>query len=220
METKLSLERREGAGKGVARKLRQAGRVPGVVYGGGEETVMVSLEAQAALHLFQSISVENTVIDLEIGGGAPEQALVREIQTHPYRTELIHVDFIRIQRGVTIEVQIPLHLIGTPEGVRAEGGILEHIVHDIPVKCIPSKIPEFIEVEVLDLAIGDGLRGKDLIMPEGVESLLDPERTVCQVSAPRVIEEEVEVEDEVEGEVEGEPGEAPAEGSDSEESSD
>ena len=223
MEAKLNLEPRERAGKGVARKLRRAGRVPGVVYGGDGDAVMVSMESREAINLFQNISVENTILELDLEGDST-QALVREIQTHPHRTELIHVDFMRITAGVAIEVSVPLHLIGIPQGVRSEGGMLDQIFHDVPVKCIPSAIPEVIEVDVSHLEIGDALRAKDLTMPPDVENLLDPERTICLVSAPRAEEEEETDEDALEGVVaEGEEApeaEAAADDAEPEESDD
>ncbi|MCY3546584.1 MAG: 50S ribosomal protein L25 [Gemmatimonadetes bacterium] len=202
MEAKLNLLTRDESGKGVARKLRRAGRVPGVIYGGGGEPVMVSMEARETLQLFQSIPVDNTILNLSLDGEAsPEQALVREVQAHPYRTELLHVDFIRVRRGVPIEVHVPVHLMGLPDGVRNEGGILEQVAHDIIVKCVPALIPEGIEVDVTGLGIGDVLRAGDVVMPEGVENLVDPERMICGVSAARLAEE---LEDEEEG-VEAEP---------------
>ncbi len=204
MEAKLNLLRRGESGKGAARKLRRAGRVPGVIYGGGDEPVMVSMEARETLQLFQSIPVDNTILNLSLDGEASrEQALVREVQVHPYRTELLHVDFIRVQRGVPIEVHVPVHLMGLPDGVRNEGGVLEHVAHDITVKCIPSLIPEAIEVDVTGLGIGDVLRAGDLAMPEGVENLVDPERMICGVAAARLTPEELEEEEEG---VEAEPG--------------
>ena len=114
---------------------------------------------------------------------------------HPYRTELLHVDFIRIRRGVPIEVQVPIHLEGLPDGVRNEGGILDQVAHDIAVKCIPSLIPEAIEIDVTGLGVGDVLRAGDIEMPEGVENLVDPERMICGVGAARVVlpEDEEEV---------------------------
>lgn len=196
MQTTLNLESRRKAGKGVARKLRRRGRVPGVIYGGGQLPALVHMEAQAALHLFRSISVENTILNLSVDGSEPERALVREIQTHPYRPDLLHVDFMRIQRGVAIEVQVPIRLAGVPAGVRNEGGLLDQVVHDLPVKCVPSKIPEVIEVDVTELAVGDVIRAGDIEMPEDVESLADPGRTICGVAAPRVAEEEAEEDEE------------------------
>ncbi len=185
MQTTLKLASRQGVGKGVARKLRRAGRVPGVIYGGGGDTVLVSMEATEAFNLFQSISVDNTILNLSVDGEGEERVLIREIQTHPFRPELLHVDFIRIRRGVVIEVQVPIQLVGVPSGVRG-GGILEQVIHDMPVKCVPSAIPESIRATVTDLGIGDVLRSGDLEMPEGVENMLDPERTICGVAAPRV----------------------------------
>lgn len=199
MEAKLNLRRRGRAGKGTARKLRRAGRVPGVIYGGGDDTVMVSMEARETLQLFQSIPVDNTILHLSLDDDATsERALVREVQVHPYRTELLHVDFLRIRRGVPIEVQVPIHLEGLPDGVRNEGGILDQVAHDIAVKCIPSLIPEAIEIDVTGLGVGDVLRAGDIEMPEGVENLVDPERMICGVGAARVVlpedeEEEAEV---------------------------
>lgn len=190
MQTTLNLESRRQAGKGVARKLRRRGRVPGVIYGGGQLPALVHMEAQAALHLFRSISVENTILNLSVDDGEPERALVREIQTHPCRPELLHVDFLRIRRGVAIEVQVPVRLTGVPAGVRNEGGLLDQVVHDLPVKCVPSKIPEVIEVDVTELTVGDVIRAGDIEMPDDVESLADPGRTICAVAAPRVADEE------------------------------
>lgn len=204
MEAKLNLLTRGDSGKGAARKLRRAGRVPGVIYGGGDEPVMVSMEARETLQLFQSIPVDNTILNLSLDGEAgPEQALVREVQVHPYRTELLHVDFIRVRRGVPIEVHVPVHLMGLPDGVRNDGGILEQVAHDIIVKCVPSLIPEAIEVDVTGFGIGDVLRAGDVVMPEGVENLVDPERMICGVSAARLAPQELE--DEEEG-IEAEPG--------------
>lgn len=97
MEAKLNLETRKQAGKGVARRLRRAGRVPGVIYGGGGETVLVSMKAREAVNLLQSISLDDTVLTLNLDGGASEQAVVQDVQAHPYRTELLHVDFLRVQ---------------------------------------------------------------------------------------------------------------------------
>lgn len=211
MEATLNLRTRRDSGKGVARKLRRAGRVPGVIYGGGEEPVPVSMEAREALLLFQSISVENTILNLMVEDRDAERALVREVQVHPYRTTLLHVDFMRVRRGVAIEVQVPVHMAGVPAGAR-EGGVLEHILHDITVKCVPSRIPESIEVDVSHLDLGDVLRVADLEMPEGVENLTDPQQAVCSVSVPRgpELEEEEEVVEEAAAE-EGAPEEDAAE---------
>ncbi len=203
----LSATRREDRGKGSARKLRAAGRIPAVVYGKDMDALTVSLDAREAEHLFHGISVENTILDLRIGDdGDSMQTLVREIQTHPFRPTILHVDFLRIQEGVEVEVEVPIELVGTPTGVRLNGGVLEQIVHEVEVRCIPSKIPEVFELDITPLEIGDALHVSDLTLGEGVELLIDPTQTVCLVSAPRVLEEEeaAEVEEGAEPAIVGE----------------
>jgi large subunit ribosomal protein L25 len=188
----LNATKRDGAGKGVARKLRQGGRVPAVMYGKDMEPLHLSIDAMEAGHLFHAISTDNTIVDLVVEGEKEAfPTLVREIQAHPHKNELVHVDFLRIQKGVAVEVEVPVELVGTPVGVKLHGGVLEHLVHEVPVKCIPSLIPEFIEVDVSRLDLDDAIHLTQLTFPEGVELLLDDDRTVCIVAAPRAVVEEV-----------------------------
>jgi large subunit ribosomal protein L25 len=201
----LTASKREAGGKGAARKLRREGRVPAVLYGKDMDSVTLSLDAMEVEHLFQAISVENTIVELQIEGGESHQTLVREIQSHPFRYELVHIDFLRIQSDVEVDVEVPVELVGTPVGVKQHGGVLEQIIHELPVRCLPSFIPERIEVDVSALDIEDSLHLEDIQLPEGVEATIDPERTLCLVSAPRAAIEEG-AEEGAEGE---EPGEAP-----------
>lgn len=197
----LNATKRDGAGKGVARKLRHGGRVPAVMYGKDMEPLHLSIDAMAAVHLFQAISTDNTIVDLVVEGEEePIPTLVREIQAHPHKNELVHVDFLRIQKGVAVEVEVPVELIGIPVGVKRDGGVLEHLVHEVPVKCIPSLIPESIKVDVSGLQIDDAIHLTELQFPEGVELLVADDRTVCIISAPRAVVEETAVEDEAGGE--------------------
>jgi len=187
----LNATKRDGAGKGVARKLRHGGRVPAVMYGKDMEPVHLSIDAMEASHLFHAISTDNTIVSLVVDGEKePFETLVREIQAHPHKNELVHVDFLRIQKGVAVEVEVPVELMGTPVGVKRDGGVLEHLVHEVPVKCIPSLIPESIQVDVSGLEIEDAIHLTQLQFPEGVELLLDDDRTVCIVAAPRAVAEE------------------------------
>jgi large subunit ribosomal protein L25 len=182
----LKAEKREAGGKGAARKLRQAGRVPGILYGKDLDNVPISLDAMEVEHLFQSISTENTLVQLDIKGvKGKHETLVREIQSHPFKNELLHVDFMRVQKGVAVDLEVPVHLVGVPVGVRMHGGVLEQIIHEVPVRCIPSKIPESFEVDVSELDVEAALHVSDLTLDEGVEFTIDPERTLCQVVAPR-----------------------------------
>ena len=209
MTITLKAQKREGTGKGVARKLRQEGRVPAVLYGRELGTMHLSLDTHEVENLFHSISTENTIVGLKVEGvGELFQTLVREIQSHPFKSSLIHVDFLRIQAGVAVDVEVPLRLIGDPIGVKNSGGVLEQVLNELPVKCIPSKIPEFIEVDVSELDINDSLHVYDLELEEGINITVDEERTICAVAIPKVVEEAVVEEDEL---LEGDEGEIPDE---------
>ena len=208
----LKAQKRAGTGKGVARKLRQDGRVPAVLYGRELESMHLSVDEHDADHLFRSISVDNTIVTLEVEGEKqPFDTLVREIQMHPWRSSMLHVDFLRIQAGVEVDLEVPIHLEGVPNGVRLEGGVLEQIIHDLPIRCIPSKIPESFVLDVSGLDVNDSLHVSDIVLEEGVEVRIESDRTVCSVAVPRV-EEAAEVEAE-EGvpQLVGEEGEAEAE---------
>jgi len=192
MSVTLKAQKREGTGKGVARKLRQSGRVPAVLYGRELGTMHLSLDTHEAENLFHSISTENTIVGLKVEGVGEEfQTLVREIQSHPSRSTLTHVDFLRIQAGVAVDVEVPLRLIGDPVGVRNSGGVLEQVLNELPVKCIPSKIPELIEVDVSELDINESLHVYDLQLGEEVAITIDEGRTICAVAIPKVVEETV-----------------------------
>ncbi len=215
----LPAQKREGTGKGVARKLRAAGRVPAVLYGRELEPVHLSLDTREAEQLFHSISVDNTIVDLAVEGEEKAyQTLIREIQVHPLRQLLIHVDFLRIQEGITVDVNVPVQLLGIPEGVKNSGGVLEQIIHDLPVRCIPSKIPQSIDIDVTHLDVNESLHVYDIEFEEGVEVTVEQKRTLCSVAIPKVIEEPEEEEELLEGEeLEGEEledGAPAAEGSD------
>ena len=207
-DTTLNAQKRDDKAKGAARKLRQQGSVPAVLYGRELDSVHLSVDAHEVEHLFHSISVDNTIVKLAVDGDSePYETLIREIQTHPWRASLLHIDFLRIQKGVAVDVDVPLRLLGVPLGVKSEGGVLEQVIHDIPVRCIPSKIPAAIEVDVSELNLNEALHVSDIALEEGVEIRIAEERTICSVAIPKIIEEEVEEEELAEGELpEGEEG--------------
>ena len=195
----LTAQKREGTGKGVARQLRQNGRVPAVLYGRDLESMHLSLDVREAEHLFYAISVDNTIVDLKVDGEKEAYpTLVREIQTHPWKATLLHVDFLRIQKGVAVDVDVPVHLVGVPVGVKLSGGNLEQIVHDLPVRCIPSKIPESIEIDVSELDLGEVLHISDIKLDDDIEVRIAPEQTLCSVAHPSAEEEVVVDEEELE----------------------
>jgi large subunit ribosomal protein L25 len=208
----LNAKKRDSSGKGVARTLRRAGRVPAVLYGRELEAIHLSVDAHEAERLFHSISVDNTIVDLAVEGEKkPYLTLVREIQTHPWRPQLLHVDFLRIQEGVAVDLEVPIKLTGVPAGVRLGGGVLEQMIHDLPIRCEPSKIPESIELDVSNMEVNASLRVADLVLPEGVEVRVPGDRTVCSVAIPKIVEEVVTAVPTLEGAVPAEGG-APAEG--------
>ena len=186
----LAAQKREGTGKGVARKLRQVGRVPAVLYGRDLEALHISVDAREADQLFRSISVDNTIVDLKVEGDkAPYETLVREIQMHPWRGSMLHVDFLRIQAGVEVDLDVPVHIEGVPVGVRLNGGVLEQIIHEVPVRCIPSKIPDSFSLDVTALDLNQSLHVSDIPLEEGIEIRMPGDQTICMVAVPRVAEE-------------------------------
>ena len=197
----LSAELRSDRGKGVARKLRASGRVPGVVYGHGREPQSLSLVARDLDKLLSQIAAGSTVIELTLGR-ATTKTLIREIQRHPFKKQILHIDFMELVAGEKVIVDIPLVFVGVPEGVRLSGALLEQIVHSIEVNVDPSNIPNHIDVDVTNLAMGHSLHVRDLKLPEGLEVLTDEDTTICAVIAPRAV-----VEEKAEGEGEAAVGE-------------
>ena len=182
----LGAQPRANRGKGVSRKLRSSGRIPAVVYGHGETTRSLTVDARELERLFSHIQRASTVINLKIEGESELKALVREVQSHPSRGTILHVDFYQIHAGERITVEVPIHLIGTPAGVRA-GGILQHSLNELEIECLADQIPEEIRIDVAGLQIGDSLHVSDITLPEGVESLVDGDRSICSVIPPTVV---------------------------------
>ena len=191
----LSAEARTETGKGVARKLRAAGRVPAVVYGHAREAQALSLQTRELEKLLSSISTGSTVVELSLGS-ATTKTLIREVQRHPFKKQILHVDFQELVAGEKVTVDVPLVFVGTPEGVRLSGALLEQILHSIQVLVDPANIPNHIDVDVTSLAMGHSLHVSELSLPAGLEVLTDEDATVCAVVAPRAVVEETPAEGE------------------------
>ncbi len=191
----LKAEPRDGSGTGPARQLRREGYIPGVVYGHGRETSAVKVSAHELELLLGSISASSTVIGLQVGGRKPNQVLIREIQRHPFRADILHVDFFQIREGEKIRVQVPLRLLGTPAGVEA-GGVIQQNRHELTVESLPGELPEALELDVSALEVGDSLHVSD-VEAGGVTIMDELNITVCTVLPPtvlKVVEEEEEEE--------------------------
>jgi large subunit ribosomal protein L25 len=207
-ENSLSAESREGVGKGVTRKLRAAGRIPGVVYGKKREAESIHLDPHALENLLKKSGI-NTLIDLSVGGRT-DTVLVKELQRHPVKGAFWHVDFYQVDLTQKIEVSVPLHFTGKARGVEF-GGILDHPLREIEIECLPRAIPEFIEVDVSALEVGQSIHVSDLVLPEGIEVFTDGALPVASVVLPAAEVEEAAAEAAVEGEAAPAEG-APAEG--------
>jgi large subunit ribosomal protein L25 len=195
----LQAKPRTETGKGAARTLRRQGYIPGVIYGHGEETRACQVESKQVEKLLMAGSYESTVIDLKLEDGATSSVLIREVQVHPYRSEVLHIDFLTVRKGEKVKLEVPVRLVGLAPGVK-EGGIMEHLRHDVEVRCIPSKIPEALDLEISEMNIGDSVTVADLQVPEDVEVLTDAAATIASIVPPAVIKVEEEVVEEVEEE--------------------
>jgi large subunit ribosomal protein L25 len=205
-EYKLAAENRSDAGKGAARRLRATGRVPAVLYGHGTKPQHLSVDARQFGQALRTDAGVNVLISLEVGRDN-HLALAKEIQRHPVKGHLIHVDFIQVRRGEKVHVQVPVHLVGEAPGVR-EGGIADQDLYQLNVEAEVTAVPEAVEADVSGLGIGDVLRVGDLKAPEGAIILDDAEASVVSVVAPAVEPEPEEAEEAEEGEVAAEGAEA------------
>ncbi len=185
----FTAESRSDTGKGVARKLRAAGRIPGVIYGHARAPQPLSLNTRDFVHLLEKVSYATTVFELDLAG-TTSNALIREIQRHPYRKEILHVDFQELVAGEKVTVRVPIAYVGASIGVK-EGGIIDQIMHELEIHVDPMQIPNHLDVDITNLGIGRSLHVSDLQMPEGIEVLDDENATVCTCAAPKAAEETV-----------------------------
>jgi len=198
----LRAQSRATKGKGAARSLRRTGVVPAVIYGHGREPEAVQVEAPALGRLLLGISAQSTIVDVTVDDREPVKALIREIQRHPLRAEnILHLDLYEVRADQPVTVEVPVHLVGTPEGVRNHGGVLDQVLYSLTLRVLPSEIPTSVDVDVTALDIGQSLHVSDISVASGtIED--DAGQTICVVQAPRA--EEVV------------PGAAPAEGTSTE----
>lgn len=189
----FSATTRTDSGTGNARKLRRAGQVPAVIYGHGRDPQSLALDAREFGKLLDRIAYSNTVIELAVDG-EPAMTLIRDIQRHPFRAEILHVDFQQLVAGEKVTVSVPLVFIGIPDGVRNSGGILDQVMHEVSIHVDPSLIPNHLDVDVTNLAIGHSFHVGELTLPAGVEVLDEDDATICVVTAPKTVVEEVPAE--------------------------
>lgn len=182
----LSATARTTSGKGAARTLRREGRIPAVIYGHAREAQAIAIDERELGRMLGHVT-GSTVIELTIDGKA-SRTLIREIQRHPVRRNVIHVDFQELVAGEKVTVDVPIIYRGTPAGVR-DGGILDQVMHELTISADPSNIPDHIDVDVSGLTIGHSLHVSDLSLPANIEVLDDADATVAVVSAPKTVTE-------------------------------
>jgi large subunit ribosomal protein L25 len=186
---KFSAVPRSDVGTGNARKLRRSGQVPAVIYGHGREPQSLALNTRDFDKLLSTISYASTVVELDVNGTVA-LTLIRDIQRHPFKKDVLHVDFQELVAGEKVTVSVPIVFVGVPDGVRNSGGILDQVMHEVEILVDPSAIPNHIDLDVTALTIGHGLHVRDLALPEGVEAMDDGDATICVVTAPKAQVEE------------------------------
>lgn len=184
-EITLSAEKREKVGKQISKQMRRMGKVPGVFYMHGEDSIPVAVDAK---QLFNAIRTEGTIVDLNFDGGDKRKCVIREIQWDPIYVRPIHVDLMGIKLTEKIEVEVPIHLSGAPVGVKLHGGILQQIIRELPIECLPTDIPEHIDIDVTHLEIGQNIRVENLKLDK-IKILLEPSQTIAVVVPPRLAAE-------------------------------
>jgi large subunit ribosomal protein L25 len=199
----IKAEKREGRGKNDSRRLRAEGKIPVVVYGGEGESVAAVATLSDLAAILRSDSGQNTVFSLDMSGEGTGDVMFQDRQIDPLHGRLVHADLKRLKKGEKIEVTVSIHLVGEPIGVKEDGAMLEHQMREIKVLCEPANIPEFIEVNVADLNVGDAVHVSDISVPDTIEIHESPDALVASVS---LVKEEVEpeVEEATEPEVIGE----------------
>jgi len=177
---------RDKTGKGAARQARFAKQVPAVLYGHGRPTQPLMVDALSLEKALSGIEPASTLIELTVDGKM-SRTLIREIQRHPIRPDIIHVDFYEIHAHEKITLEVPVHLVGTPDGVRNAGGVLDQVLREVKIEVLPEHIPDRVELDVTNLKIGDSLHVRDLSIPNAV-ILNGPDLTIATVVPPRAEE--------------------------------
>ncbi|MEP5764840.1 MAG: 50S ribosomal protein L25/general stress protein Ctc [Halieaceae bacterium] len=210
----LTAEVREDMGKGASRRLRRlADQIPAILYGGEKAPTALTLIRKDLEHALENEAFYSQVLTLKVGK-KKEKAILKDLQRHPAKELVMHADFLRVRDDVAIKVNVQIHFLNEEDchGVKNEGGMIQHAATEVEILCLPGDMPEYLEVDMLELNIGDNVHLSDIKLPQGVESVAlshgeDHDLMVASVLAPKVAEEEDELLEAAEGEGEGE-GEA------------
>ena len=197
----LQAKGREDTGKGASRRLRRlAGEVPAIVYGGKKDPTKIALTHKDVAKALENEAFFSSIISLDIEG-ASEDVIIKDIQRHPAKKLVLHMDFFRVSKTTVLQTKVPLHFINedTCPGVKLGGGIVAHTMTDIEIQCLPKNLPEFIEVDMAEVDLGDIVHISDIVLPEGVESVAlnlgaDHDLSVATINKPKAVEVEEDTE--------------------------
>lgn len=193
----LSAQLRDTTGKAAARRMRHSGLVPGVIYGAGKESAMITLNHDSILHALEQEAFHSHILDIKLDNGKSESVVLKDVQRHVYKPKIVHVDFLRVSATEKLTMHVPLHFIGEEEaaGVK-EGGVISKLMTDLEIKCLPKDLPEYIEVNVTDLALEHSVHLSDIKLPKGVELLHaadeEHDHPVISIHMPRVSKADLE----------------------------
>ena len=188
-QQKLSAQTRSIVGRSAVNQIKAQGLVPACIYGGHDKPVNLTLNKREISNLLAHATSEHVLVDLEIADGGKTSsrlALIQEVQHHPLRRDVLHVDFHAVRADEKLHAEIPVEPFGEPAGVKNFGGILEIALHSLEVECLPKDLPELIRIDVSGLNVGEAIHVKDIALPEGVSVRADGDLTVVRVAAPKV----------------------------------
>jgi large subunit ribosomal protein L25 len=203
VQFQINAENRAAKGTTASRRYRHGGKIPAVIYGAGKDNVALLLDHNEMRHNLEVEAFHSAIIDIKTDQGM-EKAILRDVQMHPQRPLIMHVDFQRVSATEKLHMSVPLHFAGEDEapGVRLEAGIMTHLVNDVEIECLPADLPEYLEVDVSSLALNESAKLSDIKVPEGVILLAlahgGEDQTVAAVAMPKAapVEEEIEIEGE------------------------
>lgn len=170
MQIEISANKRVLQGKGASRRLRGCGKVPGIIYGGENQAQAIELDHNNLYHKLKLEAFHASILSIDLGG-EKEQVLLRDLQMHPFKLQVLHVDFQRVDQSKKIHMKVPLHFVNAEvsPGVKLSGGIVSHVFTELDISCLPKDLPEFIEVDLIDISANNSVHLKDLKMPPGVK---------------------------------------------------
>src|SRR5882762_10511001 len=195
MAIEITARKREAQGTGASRRLRNVGKVPGILYGGDQGPVNIELDHKDLFINLRNERFHASILTLDLAG-TKQQVLLRAVNMHPFKLQVQHVDFQRVVKDKKIRMKVPLHFANAEKspGVKEQGGIVSHVLNELNITCLPADLPEFIEVDLSTLTVGHSVHARDLALPQGVEAVLHKNENpvIATVIIPSLVAEEEE----------------------------